>query len=180
MIDLTKKLLPSSIEAGGRWYGIKTDFRAWIRFSEIIEEEDAMFEDLEWLYEFDVPDDRKAGFEGLMRFFAPKRELPRATGGETRERLIDYRVDGDLIYSAFMERYGIDLVDADLHWHKFLALLDGLHDTKLSDVIGYRGWRKESKKYDAYMSDLKTAWTLPPKLTEREQASVERFKNIFS
>lgn len=43
------------------------------------------------------------------------------------------------------------------HWHKIRALIAGLHDTKLSDVIGYRCYSGK----DAELNKMHRAWELP-------------------
>ena len=45
MLDLTKKVLPSAILVGGSYVKIKTDWRLWVRFTQLLEE-DAAVEDL--------------------------------------------------------------------------------------------------------------------------------------
>lgn len=58
-----------------------------------------------------------------------------------RERCFDFIQDSDLIYSAFLQAYGIDLYkeQGKLHWLQFKALLGGLPSaTKLSEVIAIR------------------------------------------
>lgn len=43
--------------------------------------------------------------------------------------VMDFEQDADVIYSSFMQSYGIDLIDIPfLHWSKFKALVAGLGD----------------------------------------------------
>ena len=45
----------------------------------------------------------------------------------------------DLIYAAFLQQYGIDILTTNMHWWKFKSLLDGLtNETKFMQVVGYR------------------------------------------
>lgn len=65
------------------------------------------------------------------------------------EIYFDYSKDSDLIYAAFMQAYGIDLIDSQgkLHWLKFKALMNGLpENTKLVHVIGIRSWKPSDDK----------------------------------
>ena len=76
-------------------------------------------------------------------------------------RAFDWLIDSDYIYSAFLQQYGIDLETADMHWHKFLSLFNGLTGTKLNDIISARLYVKPSKndKKDG-MEEIKNAWKL--------------------
>lgn len=181
MIDLRKAVLPDDVVVGGRRYGVKTDFHFWISFCEMQRESRDVVE-YDFLYAdmADVPDDRMAGFEELRRFAFPRNELPRPTGDDDGTVYYDLVKDGDLIYSAFLQQYGIDLVDASLHWHKFLALFHGLRETKLTDVMGYRGWKRPSGnmgEYDREMEKLKAAWELEYEMTDEETRKVKKFED---
>ena len=79
-----------------------------------------------------------------------------------------YRInhDGDLIYSAFVQAYKIDLFEQQgkLHFKKFAALLKGLpEDTQFSKVCGIRCYKKPGKKdtYDKQMLKLQEIYRLP-------------------
>ena len=87
--------------------------------------------------------------------------------------VFDYREDSELIYSAFMQTYGIDLIEEQgkLHWLKFRAMLNGLpENTRLSKVIGYRGYdpNNEKKSHKQQMLYLKRIHQLPNELNEGE------------
>ena len=44
-----------------------------------------------------------------------------------------------MIYAGFMQQYGIDLQTEDMHWWKFMILLENLgSDTRLNKVMEYR------------------------------------------
>lgn len=55
------------------------------------------------------------------------------------KKVFDFVQDSELIYAAFMQAYGVDLIDTPLHWWKFSALLSGLpSDTRFSEVLQIR------------------------------------------
>ena len=57
------------------------------------------------------------------------------------EKTFDFVQDSDLIYAAFYQAYGLDLIEQQgkLHWWKFTALLNGLpSNTRFSEVISIR------------------------------------------
>ena len=180
MMNLTKKGLPNVVMIGGSPFSIYTDFRLWLRFEiEVSKMKRGEQIDISYLFKNDRPD--YCDLRELFVFSRPQNELPRSIGGHSNVIILDYELDADLIYSAFLDQYGIDLVDIEeLHWHKFLALLNGLNDsTKLREVMGYRCYKKETRKdYDAY-AELRSAWEIIPPISEEEQAELDEFNKLF-
>ena len=115
----------------------------------------------------------------MIKFFNPRQPLPRATRGESAQ-VVDFDQDSDLIFAAFLECYGINLLKADMHWHEFLALFRGLHGTKLNEVMGYRGFDENDKTgYTECMKELRNAWALEAELTEKEKDDLKEFNEAF-
>lgn len=180
--------MPASVEVGGRYYPINTDFRAWFCFQKLLQDKNALYGDFDFLYTEDKPQDRLKGFEALYNFYNIKREIPRPTN-ETNDKVLDYEQDAELIYSAFIEQYNIDLMATDkdghfipLHWHKFQALLFGLHNTKLNDVMQMRCWKRPNGKltdYDKEQQKLYNAWKLPQPTDEQAKKQLEEFNALF-
>lgn len=82
-----------------------------------------------------------------------------------------YTEDSDYIYAAFVQAYGIDLIDEQgkLHWSKFKALLNGLpSDTMFSNIMRIRGWNSadEKKKHTQKMKELQDKFKLKGKESE--------------
>lgn len=180
MIDLTKHVLQTQIEVDGELHGIKTDFTYWIRFSQLLQEKETPLIALDYLYDGEPPKDRQKGFERLLEFYQPAEPLPNTDDDADGERAVDYVIDGSRIYAAFMQCYGIDLIETPLHWHKFLALFQSLTDTQLNRVIEYRLWEKPTGEKDAYekgMQRLKDMWALPE--TDDEREAREKFNERF-
>lgn len=80
-------------------------------------------------------------------------------------KLMDFNVDGDLIYSAFMQTYRIDLIDEQgkLPWCKFKALLNSLpEDTEFMKIVQIRAWKpsNDKKKYSEQMRELQNKYKL--------------------
>lgn len=182
MLSLEKANAPEAVLVDGVFYAIKTDFRYWITFSRLVQEEKPNLFDFDYLYENKAPEDRQKGLESLIDFYVNKKELPRVFEGDDDFSVLDYTIDAELIYAAFMEMYKIDLISIEtkLHWWKFKALLSGLHGTKLNEVMGYRcytegaksDWKKEAR-------ENKKRWELPHKLTEEEKEAGEEFDRLL-
>lgn len=179
-MDLTKKGLPNVVMIGGSPFPIYTDFRLWLRFEiEVSRMKRSDQIDIAYLFRNERPD--YCDLRELFVFSRPRNELPRSIGNSNDAIVLDYELDADLIYSAFLGQYGIDLIDVEeLHWHKFRALLGCLNEsTKLREVMGYRCYKKETRKdYDAY-AELRSAWEIIPPISEAEQAELNEFNKLF-
>lgn len=172
MIDLTAKVLPNTIEVDGRAFLINTDFRIWIRVFRDIK----TGKDFDAGYVFQDERPKRISVNSLIDFLRPQNPLPRNIKNSNVIAL-DYDIDSDYIYAAFMEQYGIDLIDIPyLHWHKFIAMLNGLNeDTKLAKIMGYRCYEKSTKKKDPY-EELRRAWEIEVIDPESEKEAEELLK----
>lgn len=188
MIDLKKVKLPSTIEVGGSFFEIKTDFRTWLAFSELCSDEDTTLDDFDFIYKESVPENKALAFSQLVQFYNPPREYPKSTGDSNNIKVLDYVVDADFIYSAFLEQYNIDLLATDkfghatvnLHWWQFTALLSSLYGTKLNEIMEFRSFEpdgKDKSQHQKQMKKLKKAWELPQiHSISKEQ---EHFNSLF-
>lgn len=178
MIDLTKRALPNTVMVGGRAYSIYTDFRLWMRFEIAVSKlQHGETIDISYLFKNDMP--IYCDLTELFAFSRPESPLPRQIS-HSDVIVLDYELDSDLIFAAFLGQYGIDLCDIkELHWHKFLALLGGLNEsTKLREVMGYRCYQKSDEKKDPY-EELRRAWEIELPMSEEKQAELEDFNKIF-
>lgn len=165
MIDLRERSLPDFIEHDGEKYEVETDFRLWIRF-------DHNFQHHKMIDSCVLKGRRPPieAVEELLRFYQSPNVTPRGTS--SGEKSVDIVWDGDYIVASFMQAYGIDLTTIEyMHWHVFKALLYGLpDDTVMGKIMGYRTYKKSSKKYEDAMQDMKRKYKLPTieELEERE------------
>lgn len=179
MLSLTEKNLPNTIKVGGDSFLVNTDFRTWIRFDMDLMKMKSRHDQIDVSYLFVDKKPKWINIETLMAWAHPAREIPRKTSMDYEDVVaLDYEYDADLIYSAFLEQYGIDLMDTDMHWYKFQALLFGLNNTKLNEVMGYRCYKKPKKGEDPY-ERLKFAWEII-RVSEEEKEELEAFSNMFN
>lgn len=174
-MDLSEAKLPETVKVDGSLYYIHTSFKFWLKFLKKLDDKNAPPVDFDFMYNGVHPRSRLNGIMALLQFCNPPQLLPRPEvfGSGSNEKATDYTVDADYIYAAFMELYGIDLIESDMHWYKFLALFKGLHGTKLNEIIGYRLYENTSGKRDAYtrqMEKLRRAWELPQPEDEHDEA----------
>lgn len=179
MLDLSfPGNLPSTVDVGGLFFPIKTDFRTWLKFAEEIK---TGFVNIKNYY-LQLPKDLTDAVKGLIDFYNPPRELPRKVDGKKSDIVLDYKTDGALLYSAFMEQYHINLLDPklDLHWHEFLALVEGLHDTMLNKIMEYRNYDETDKtKYEEQMKRNKEMWKLPQPEDKEIKKALDEFNALF-
>lgn len=180
MIDLRNKALPDAITVDGRAYKIYTDYRVWLNFGEVIKKPDCTPRDLLFVFvnEFPVCD----FVDELIQFYTNPNATPVSLGDSgSGEQLYDYILDGEYIYASFLKEYGIDLVDTDMHWHKFKALFISLsEDSKIKEIMGYRGYTESGDKDAKNMyRRLKAVWSFDNVLTQEDIEAIEAFDKLF-
>lgn len=162
---------------------IDTNFRSFILFELLMQdnelkEEEKIYLSINLFYK-EPPQDLKKAIEGILWFYRCGEEEKKVgkSGGESRKKQIySYEYDAKLIYSAFLDQYGVDLNEINyLHWFKFKALFEGLKsDNKICEIMSYRSIdlnkikdKDERKKY----RKLQREFALPDNRTieEKEQ-----------
>lgn len=160
MLWLTRSELPRNIEINDRAYSIDTDFRAWIRFEEVVQD-DNIADGMKLLIASDfVSLDRSAYEENsqedimdaLFSFYRMYKPVLKASTSRNDEVAYKYTSDIGYVYSAFLQQYGINILTANMHWFEYKSLFDSLTDsTKFIQIVGYRtqsvkGMSPEQKK----------------------------------
>lgn len=172
---------------------IETDFKSFILFELLmqdneIEKEDKIQLALNLFYT-EIPNDIKKAMDGILWFysrgkFSKKKEEEEKNNNnvKSKKKIYSYEHDADLIYTAFLDQYGIDLNDIKyLHWFKFKAMFEGLKsDNKICEIMGYRAIdiskikdKEEKKRY----RKLQREYALPDERTEKEKE--QDFANSF-
>lgn len=173
--------LPDKFEFDGAVYDMHTDFREWIKFEMLMMDEDIPSQDkgnllLQLIFPLVPPADDIGDF--LIWFYSCGKKTPRvkSKGKFTANKnaaIYSYEYDDGYIYAAFLEQYGIDLTAVDyMHWWQFRALFKGLHDCKLTEIMGYRAAKTDNKmpeKQKAHLLELKQVYALPKSLCEQQK-----------
>lgn len=147
MSVLTEKF-PESVTVGGAERPINGGFRTVLRCYEIQGNKKELSENdlLKMLCQF-YKKDRLFSEEHINQMFwffscgreKKKKAFPRRIAGINNKQPFDFETDADLIYAGFLQQYGIDLQEVDMHWWKFMILLENLGtDTRLSRIMEYR------------------------------------------
>lgn len=178
MVDLTKKSLPNTVRVCGSDFSIYTDFRLWMRFEiEVSKLKRGDKIDVSYLFKNETP--ARCSINDLFLFSRPENPLPRDVNHKN-VIVLDYELDSDLIYSAFLGQYGIDLFEVEgLHWHKFLALMRGINEsTKLREVMQYRCYEGTKDTDRDIYAELRRAWEIDRK-TQEEIEEEREFSRYF-
>lgn len=121
-----------------------------------------------------IPADMEAATERMLWFMRCGEAEKPGGGGKPSKPDFSFSFDAPLIYAAFLDQYGIDLVNVEfLHWWTFRSLLNGLRgDHRFCEVrrcraIDLSGVKdKEQRKY---YREMKKLYALPLPENEREQ-----------
>lgn len=167
--------LPTAVSVNGEGFYIVTDFREWIRFIDLAEDQNIDTRTkaqlaLEWFTE-DVPCDKVKAIDALALFCQgkyPEEDTGTETAQETENPVpvFSYSYDAEAIYADFMKHYGIDLFSVDyLHWWKFKALLNNLpEDSRFIWLVRHRSMNLaeiEDKKERDRIAKIKKKIALP-------------------
>lgn len=182
--------VPEEVEIGGTMYRINSDYRVSVLFELMMSDDELDARDkialaLD-LYYGCVPDDIGQAVEKLLWFYRcgdevkkkQEKRFDEKTGkfvpvdnSKTSDLVYSFEHDAQYIYAAFMEQYGIDLTEEDMHWWKFRALFRSLNEsTKFVKIMGYRSIEispSMSKQQRMFYENMKELYALP--VSQKEQ-----------
>lgn len=184
---LTERL-PATLAVGGREFKIQTDFRSVLNYGErlsgeadnltVIRAVDEMYLHNNAILK---PELFEEAIDQLNWFIScgeeDKKRPSNSALGINRNRPFDFSVDGSLIYSAFIQTYGIDLYEVEyLHWWKFNSLLaDVSKDCRFSKVMEYRTIDLKNKNLSKEQKKLYSALQSFYKITEKRTQQEDDF-----
>lgn len=185
-MNILTDALPDSVELSGITVHVRADHRSCIRAivalldNDVLEETAAILVALQAFYP-DIPDEVgwEEAFSAMTTFLqgAPVPPLPAqkksVDGSSPAERAYSFLYDQEIIYSAFWQQYHIDLAHDTLHWWIFRALLNGLHDNYMAEIMRIRTAREEpgmSSEQKKLLRKDKSHWKLPALAQENKQA----------
>ena len=158
---------------------INTNFRSFILFELLMQDnkltiEEKIYLALKIFYE-EPPKDVKKGIEGILWFYSMgDKKKGQKEGEKSRNQIYSFEHDANLIYSAFLSQYGIDLNEIIyLHWWKFKSLFEGLNEeNKICKYMEYRSIdlsKIKDKEQKKHYKRLKQLCALPDERTEEEK-----------
>ena len=189
--------LPEVLVIDGKEYPIITDFREWLRFSDMLKSdipqnykleflEDMFLEDIPPIYsleDMDLVMKAITDFLSLSALEFPVRQQEEESievfEDEGVKKAIYYEQDAPYIISAFQREYQMDLLSVEyLHWWKFRMILDGLsEESQIKKRIYWRTCNvsKMDKKERMEILRIRRKITIP----EEEYVEDEDIGNAF-
>ena len=170
--------LPYFVKIKNKKYAIKTDFRIFAEYEEEMQDRNeenrkkAIAKVLSRFYPafLEIVENNllEEAVNQFMWFYECGRKnyhKVKSGKGTKREEIYSFNYDDEYIYSAFYEKYRIDLSKSYVHWWKFQALLKGLGECEFTKIKGYRAYNGKDKD----MLEIKEYWTLPLPNWEEEE-----------
>lgn len=193
-MSVLTEAFPTKLSVGGVECPIHSDFRTVLRCYEIQGDSDLLSGDslLKILQVFygKCKVYTENHIDKMMWFFScgkakKKKHFPRRIAGINDKQPFDFEEDADLIYAGFLQQYGIDLQKEDMHWWKFMILLENLGPgTRLQKIMEYRTidtknqhLSKEQVKFYQAMQRYYELETRVPAMTDREKLIEEALLN---
>lgn len=151
MINALYEPFPETVTAGGIEYPIVTDFREWIKFSDMLDDKEISSEEkifllADWL--LNPPDLITNELINAVFDFYKAESLSfnrDYDDDEVSEKQIvnppvfDWKIDAKYVIGDFLRYYGIDLLSENMHWWKFRCLFSALpDDSQCQKRIAYR------------------------------------------
>lgn len=174
---------PSHVEVNGQEYSINADYRVFVRYELLMQDSsvsdvDKLTRSLNEFYRGNVPENIEAAANELLRFYTRGKEikLPNENDAVNHgdKMIYSYEHDGDMIYAAFRQCYGINLTSLEyMHWWEFKALFENLpSDCEFMRAVSYRSLKIGSKlppKEQNRLRKLKEFYALPDNRTAGEK-----------
>ena len=172
-MNLLVDVVPYNIKIGKTEYKIRTDFRIWIMFEQLLLDEsidDSAKSQLAFNMIFcdEKPCESEETIEEIIKFYRCNKSENKYNRSEKHtsdiQYIYDYDIDDEYIYTAFLQQYNINLQTDNLHWWEFKALFKSLSDScKIVEIMGYRAIEIESvpKSQRPFYRKMKKIYALP-------------------
>jgi hypothetical protein len=189
MINILYEPLPVHIEADGVTYPIITDFREWLRFSDMVGDDAVPKRQklrlmLNWLYDEPkcITGELVTAIFDFYKLKALKSEPAEYSDDDITEDslpkppVLNWSIDAPYIIGDFQRYYGIDLFNTEMHWWKFHILLSALpEESQMMKRIGYRsvdlGQIKNESERKRIMK-MKQLYALPFELDDEDIGAI--------
>ena len=182
--------LPTSFSIDGKKYEFNYDFRTSILFCLLMQdteltEEQRILQGLQLYYPV-IPPNIEEAYKKILYFYSRGKEDNAETKVKQGKRIFkrnsnrafDFEEDADLIFSAFMTQYSINLNRDNLHWWEFMSLFNSLKDdNEIVKIMNYRTIDVntiEDKKERKMYKQLQDYYSLENTMTMEEKQLLEQ------
>lgn len=193
-MNVLMEKFPEELEIQGKCYSIGWDFRTVLSCNELIEQcqhdvtEGELLSILEMFYK-DCRYYTEEHVEKMFWFFScgrekEKKNFPRKIAGINDKQPFDFEKDAELIYAGFQQQYGVDLQTTEMHWWRFMILLENLGEgTRLSKVIEYRtrdtSSKRLSKEERSFYKAMQQYYGLDRKYSKQEDEVLKKIEEAL-
>lgn len=164
---------------------INANFRSFILFELLMQDNSVGTREkillaVNLMYE-EQPDNLQKAIDGILWFYSggkneenKEKNVKNKENNNKQKKIYSYEHDAGLIYSAFLDQYGIDLNEIEyLHWFKFKNLFEGLkEENKICQIMGYRALdisKIKDKNEKAKYRKIQRQYALPDDRTEEQK-----------
>jgi hypothetical protein len=184
MCNILYEELPDYVTLFEEKYPVHTSFKNWIEIMILAENgglDDAksVAKMLKLCYKEKLPPNIVSAVLGMMVFLKGDTDFS-VPSEKSTDKVFSFDADYGAIYSTFYAKYGIDLINCDMHWYKFRALFEGLaSENPFSTLIKIRTTDEteiKDKKAQRHIKKLKAKYSIKPK-TEIDVA--ENISSLF-
>ena len=174
-LSTIKNALPDAVMVDGSAFPIYTDFRRILRILRLLNDPEVLDGDkhilfLKLFFKGKIPPEPQ---EAFLWFLHCGEEHE---GGGDHD--FDYEQDAKEIYSGFQQVYGIDLLDTDMHFWRFSALLNGLFctDTALANKVQLRHVDDSKAKQKANLARAKRNAAIGQNISKGDAAIEQKIR----
>ncbi len=185
-INLFVDQLPTSVQIENKVYEIESDFRcilSILRFleDEVFTEKERIEGSLSFFYK-SIPNDLNLAYAEMLNFIRGYKEVANSSN---QQKAFDFDIDSNMIYTAFVQSYGIDLAEVNMHWFKFISLFENMSDgtPRIVSVMDIRTkvidpkWSDDTKRQ---MQRLKNEYSLEKNNSETKRNTLaDTFASMF-
>lgn len=129
---------PTKVEVSGKVHTLNTDFRTGLKIMQAFEDEKLLPFEKQFIMCFllykKIPDNFQDACKAALCFLNCGKVQQETEAGC---RVYSFTKDAELIYSAFLQTYGVDLKQSRtlMHWWKFCAMFGDLSPDTSFDII---------------------------------------------
>lgn len=180
---------PTTVRVAGKNVPIKWDLDTAVKFERLLKSDE--LEDIDVVLnaiDLYLPEctigSLEEQIEAILGFYSMRSDgdLVSPERQTSKEKIVmDLELDSKYIYAGFLEQYGINLHGANMHWHKFLVLLENLGDDILfSKILKWRSINLNDvpDEQKSYYREMKRIYKLPD-MTAGELEDIERLNKIL-
>lgn len=189
-------MYPSYVEINDKRYKINTDFRVAIKCNKIAEDETIgdLERSLAIIYTLfgedgiNTPEHYEKLLELAKKYLSCGKELDTEANSKPD---MDFEQDYSYITTSFLSDYGYDLDNMEMHWWKFMDLMNGLSNSEMGNccilnrIRNLRNYDTKDIKDSKLRHEIEKAKEQvalkkkQKKATEKQQKSAEDFINAL-